>query len=178
MLPVAKITILGSYNSAKSLQNNKYMNSYKYTNLNRDNHFTHSSRHICCLLLSIIPSLFLLFWFTCSFHSMSDHHLAKELSLSSVHVHSLPRYPKLVFSSNIPFQAQNTPFQNCIPSLWLLYPSPLAVYPRLTRRPGFPGTLPVFDPLSRFSGRGRQNIKMSRFSIAVPVLSRFFQWKQ
>ena len=37
-------------------------------------------------------------------------------------------YPKLVFSTNIPFQAQNTPFQNCVPSLGS-FPSPWTVYP-------------------------------------------------
>ena len=37
-------------------------------------------------------------------------------------------YPKLVFSTNIPFQAQNTPFQNCVPSLGT-FPSPWTVYP-------------------------------------------------
>ena len=38
------------------------------------------------------------------------------------------QYLKLVFSTNIPFQAQNTVFQNCIPSLGS-FPSPLTVYP-------------------------------------------------
>ena len=63
------------------------------------------------------------------FH-MSDHHLAKGLSLSSVHdsgIHSL-LISKLVFSTNIPFQTQDTPFQNCVPSLGSL-PSPLTLYP-------------------------------------------------
>ena len=65
------------------------------------------------------------------FHNfMSDYHLAKGRSLSSVHdsgIHS-PWYPKLIFSTNIPFQAQNTPLQNCVPSLGS-FPSPLTVYP-------------------------------------------------
>ena len=37
-------------------------------------------------------------------------------------------HPKLILSTNIPFQAQNTPFQNCFPSLGS-FPSPLTVYP-------------------------------------------------
>ena len=62
------------------------------------------------------------------FH-MSDHHLEKGLSLSSVHdsgIHSL-LIPELVFSTNIPFQAQNPPLQNCFPSLGS-FPSPWTVY--------------------------------------------------
>ena len=35
---------------------------------------------------------------------------------------------KLVLSTNIPFQAQNTPFQNCVSSLGS-FPSPWTVYP-------------------------------------------------
>ena len=60
---------------------------------------------------------------------MSDHHLAKGLSLSSVHdfgIHYLP-IPKFEFFTNFPFQAQNTPLQNCIPSLGS-FPSPWTVY--------------------------------------------------
>ena len=63
------------------------------------------------------------------FH-MFDHHLAKGLSLSSVHasgIHS-PWYPKLIFSTNIPFQTQNTPLQNRVPSLGS-FPSPLDCLP-------------------------------------------------
>ena len=41
---------------------------------------------------------------------------------------NLSWYPKLVFCTNIPFQAQNTPFQNCVPSLGS-FPSPFTVYP-------------------------------------------------
>ena len=37
-------------------------------------------------------------------------------------------YPKLVFSTNIPFQAQNTPPKNCFPSLGS-FPSPMTAYP-------------------------------------------------
>ena len=38
------------------------------------------------------------------------------------------RYPKFEFFTNFPFQAQNTPLQNCIPSLGS-FPSPWTVYP-------------------------------------------------
>ena len=41
---------------------------------------------------------------------------------------SPPWYPKLIFSTNIPFQTQNTPLQNCVPSLGS-FPSPWTVYP-------------------------------------------------
>ena len=66
------------------------------------------------------------------FH-MSDNHLAKGLSLSSVHRprlwNSLPldtrNSPSLPIF--IPFQAQNTPLRNCVPSLGS-FPSPLTVY--------------------------------------------------
>ena len=37
-------------------------------------------------------------------------------------------YPKLVFSTNFLFQAQNTPLHNCVPSLGF-FSSPLTVYP-------------------------------------------------
>ena len=80
------------------------------------------SRHILFLHDLLIRLFF-------PFH-MSDHHLAKGLSLSSVHasgIHS-PWYPKLIFSTNIPFQTQNTPLQNCVPSLGS-FPSPWTVYP-------------------------------------------------
>ena len=80
------------------------------------------SRHI----LSLHDLLIHLFF---PFH-MSDHHLAKGLSLSLVQdsgIHS-PWYPKLVFSTNIPFQTQNTPLQNCVPSLGS-FPSTWTVYP-------------------------------------------------
>ena len=80
------------------------------------------SRHILFLHDLLIRLFF-------PFH-MSDHHLAKGLSLSSVHasgIHS-PWYPKLIFSTNIPFQTQNIPLQNCVPSLGS-FPSPWTVYP-------------------------------------------------
>ena len=38
------------------------------------------------------------------------------------------RYPKFEFFTNFPFQTQNTPLQNCIPSLGS-FPSPWTVYP-------------------------------------------------
>ena len=38
------------------------------------------------------------------------------------------RYPKFEFFTKFPFQAQNTPLQNCIPSLGS-FPSPWTVYP-------------------------------------------------
>ena len=63
------------------------------------------------------------------FH-MSDHHWQKGfLCHRSTTLEFTPSwYPKLVFSTNIPFQAQNTPFQNCVPSL-SSFPSPWTVYP-------------------------------------------------
>ena len=63
------------------------------------------------------------------FH-MSDHHLAKGLLChwSTILEFTPSWHPKLVFSTNIPFQAQNTPLQNCFLSLGS-FPSPLTVYP-------------------------------------------------
>ena len=60
---------------------------------------------------------------------MSDHHLAKGLSVSSIHdsIHSFP-IPKTPLVLNIPFQAQITLLQNCFPFLGSL-PFPLTVYP-------------------------------------------------
>ena len=63
-------------------------------------------RHTRFLQDLLIHSFFL-------FH-MSDHPLEKGLSLSLVHDFG---YPKFEFFTNLPFQAQNTPLQNCIPSL-------------------------------------------------------------
>ena len=62
------------------------------------------------------------------FH-MSDHHLAFSV-IGPRLWYSLPPawYPKLIFSGNIPFQAQNTPLQNCVSSLGS-FPSPWTVYP-------------------------------------------------
>ena len=63
------------------------------------------------------------------FH-MSDHHSTKGFSVIGPRFTTLEftpsRYPKLVFSTNIPFQAQNTPLQNCVPSLGSFL-SPLTV---------------------------------------------------
>ena len=63
------------------------------------------------------------------FH-MSDHHLAKGLSLSLVHdfgIHYLLILEiQILYQFSVP--AQNTPLQNCIPSLGS-FPSPWTVYP-------------------------------------------------
>ena len=62
------------------------------------------------------------------FH-MSDHHLEKGLSLTSVHdpgIHSL-LIPETRLLKNIPFQAQNPPLRNCFPSL-CSFPYPWTVY--------------------------------------------------
>ena len=72
-----------------------------------------------------------IFWFTCSFHSICPIITWQKGFLChwSTTLEFTPSwYPKLVFFANIPFQAQNTPFQNCIPSLGS-FPSPLTVYP-------------------------------------------------
>ena len=81
------------------------------------------SRHILFLHDLLIRLFF-------PFH-MSDHHLAKKGFLchrSTPLEFTPPWYPKLIFSTNIPFQTQNTPLQNCVPSLGS-FPSPLTVYP-------------------------------------------------
>ena len=61
-----------------------------------------------------------IFWFTCSFHSICRIITWQKgfLCHRSTTLEFTPsRYPKLVFFTNIPFQAQNTPLQNCFPSL-------------------------------------------------------------
>ena len=60
---------------------------------------------------------------------MSDHHLTKRLSLSSVHdsgIHFL-LIPE-TYSSSLPILCSNTPLQNCVPTLGS-FPSPWTVYP-------------------------------------------------
>ena len=61
---------------------------------------------------------------------MSDHHLEKGLSPSSVHDSGIHYrlIPETRLLYQYPFQAQNTPPQNCVPSLGS-FPSPLTVYP-------------------------------------------------
>ena len=72
-----------------------------------------------------------IFWFACSFHSIcpiitwQKGFLCHRSTPQGIHS---PRYPKLIFSTNIPFQTQNTPLQNCVPSLGS-FPSPWTVYP-------------------------------------------------
>ena len=59
-------------------------------------------------------------WFTCSFHSICPIITWQKgfLCHRSTTLEFTPSwYSKLVFSANIPFQAQNTPLQNCFPSL-------------------------------------------------------------
>ena len=72
-----------------------------------------------------------IFWFACSFHSICPIitwqkgflcHRSTPLEFTP------PWYPKLIFSTNIPFQTQNTPLQNCVPSLGSFL-SPWTVYP-------------------------------------------------
>ena len=72
-----------------------------------------------------------IFWFTRSFHSICQIitwqkgflcHWSTTLELTT------SWYPKFEFFTNFPFQPQNTPLQNCIPSLGS-FPSPWTVYP-------------------------------------------------
>ena len=107
-------TTLASYQTKESTTKPVFSQT-KHLQINNLHIFTivFHSRHIL-LLHDLLIRLFF------PFH-MSDHHLAKGLSLSSVHasgIHSPlnPWYPKLILSTNIPFQTQNTPLQNCVPS--------------------------------------------------------------
>ena len=78
-------------------------------------------RHILFLQDPLIHSFF-------PFH-MSDHHSAKGFLChrSMTWEFTTSWYPKFIFT-NIPFPAQNTPLQNCFPSLGS-FPSPRTVYP-------------------------------------------------
>ena len=81
--------------------------------------------------ISVTFCFYTIFWFTCYFHSICPIITWQKgfLCHRSTTLKFTPSwYPKLVFSTNIPFQAQNTPFQNCIPSLGS-FPSPVTVYP-------------------------------------------------
>ena len=71
-----------------------------------------------------------IFWFTCSFHSICPIITFQKGFLchrSTTSEFTPSWYPKLVFSTNILFQAPNTPLQICVPSL-SSFPSPLTVY--------------------------------------------------
>ena len=112
------------FQSNKELITNSVFSHTKHLQINNQHIFTivFHFLHILFLQDLLIHSFF-------PFH-MFDHHLAKGLSLSSVHVsgiHSL-LIPELVFFTNIPFPAQNTPLQNCFSSLGS-FPSPWTVYP-------------------------------------------------
>ena len=68
-----------------------------------------------------------IFWFTCSFHSICPIITWQKSFLchrSTTLEFTLSWYPKLVFSTNIAFLAQNTPLQNCVHSIGF-FPSPL-----------------------------------------------------
>ena len=73
----------------------------------------------------------MIFWFTCSFHSICPIITWQKgfLCHRSTTLEFTPSwYPKLLFSTNIPFQTRNTPLQNCVSSL-SSFPSPLTFYP-------------------------------------------------
>ena len=81
--------------------------------------------------ISVTFCFYKIFWFTCSFPSICLIISWQKgfLCHRSTTLEFTPSwYPKLIFSTNIPFQAQNTPLQNCVPSLGS-FPSPLTVYP-------------------------------------------------
>ena len=81
--------------------------------------------------ISVTFCFYTIFWFTCSFHSICQIITWQKSFLChrSTTLEFTPSwYSKLVFSTNIPFQTQNTPLQNCVPSLGS-FPSPWTVYP-------------------------------------------------
>ena len=112
------------FQSNKESITNSVFSRTKHLQINNLHIFTivFHFRHILFLQDLLIHSLF-------PFH-MSDHHSAKGLSLSLVHdfgIHYL-LIPEIHLLYNIPFQAQNTPLQNCFPSQGS-FPSPWTVYP-------------------------------------------------
>ena len=81
--------------------------------------------------ISVTLCFYKIFRFTRSFHSICQIitrqkgflcHWSMTLEFTTF------RHPKFIFFTDIPFQAQNTSLQNCIPSLGS-FPSPWTVYP-------------------------------------------------
>ena len=112
------------FQSNKESITNSVFSHTKHSQINNLHIFTivFHFRHTLFLHDLLIHSFF-------PFH-MSDHHLAKGLSLSLVHdfgIHSL-LIPEIQILYQLSVQAQNTPLQNCIPSLGS-FPSPWTVYP-------------------------------------------------
>ena len=80
--------------------------------------------------ISVTLCFYTIFWFTRSFLSIFQIITWQKGFLchwSTTLEFSTSGYPKFEFFTNFPFQAQNTPLQNCIPSLGS-FPSPWTVY--------------------------------------------------
>ena len=78
-----------------------------------------------------VSCFYKIFWFTRSFHSICQIITWQKGLLchwSRILEFTTSWYPKFKFFTNLPFQAQNTPLQNCILSLGS-FPSPWTVYP-------------------------------------------------
>ena len=116
-------TTLASYQTKNWLQNlsSHIQNTYKST----------TYIPLQQSFISVTLCFYTIFWFTCSFHSIRQIITWQKgfLCHRSPTLEFTPSwYPKHVFSTNFPFPAQNTPFQNCVPSLGS-FPSPWTVYP-------------------------------------------------
>ena len=114
-------TTLASHQTKNRLQNlsSHIQNTYKST--------TYISLQLS--FISVTFCFYTIFWFTCSFHSICPIITWQKgfLCHRSTTLEFTPSlHSKLVFSTNIPFQTQNTPLQNCVPSLGS-FPSPLTV---------------------------------------------------
>ena len=79
-----------------------------------------------------------------------------------------PWYPKLIFSTNIPFQTQNTSLQNCVPSLGS-FPSPWTVYP------DFDSCYSHFMPYRMTPSVRHMAIEVHYYYYYIKSLSRYFQ---
>ena len=113
------------FQSNKELITNSVFSHTKHLQIN--------NQHIFTIVFHFLHILFLqcIFWFTRSFHSICSIITWQKgfLCHRSTSLEFTPSwYPKLVFFTNIPFPAQNTPLQNCFPSLGS-FPSPWTVYP-------------------------------------------------
>ena len=116
------------FQSNKESITNSVFSRTKHLQINNLHIFTivFHFRHILFLQDLLIHSFF-------PFH-MSDHHSAKGLSLSwsTTLEFTTSWYPKFIFFTNIPFQAQNTPSKllslpslfpislDCLPGFWFL----------------------------------------------------------
>ena len=105
-----------SKNYTGFLSNNELITKYVFSHTK---HLQINNLHIFTIVFHFRFCFYTIFWFTCSFHSICPI-ITWQKGFSVIG-------PRL-FSTNIPFQAQNSLLQNWVPSLGS-FPPPLTVYP-------------------------------------------------